>query len=145
MYCSECGSQVEGAKFCSNCGFQIKKPQPSNQTATVPVYEEDEVEESGARRPNPWLLSAFILFLIVAAITFWMSSTKVDLSSKTTGFTVDECYQIMVEAGAPEIIGTQVMCKMESDKGQESFDSYMVSFIEANATFQEQMKEVTGQ
>ena len=55
MFCSNCGSQlVEGAKFCSECGARVSRPEPEFRTfAGIDFSEPETVDKTFEAAPAP--------------------------------------------------------------------------------------------
>ena len=54
MFCSNCGSQlVEGAKFCSECGTRVSRPEPEFRTFPDIDFSEPEATRTFEKAPEP--------------------------------------------------------------------------------------------
>lgn len=54
MFCSNCGSQLaDGAKFCSECGAKVSRPEPEFRTFPNVDFSEPEATKTFEKAPEP--------------------------------------------------------------------------------------------
>ena len=54
MFCSNCGSQLaDGAKFCSECGARVSRPEPEFRTFADIDFSEPETTKTFEKAPEP--------------------------------------------------------------------------------------------
>lgn len=54
MFCSNCGSQLaDGAKFCSECGAKVSRPEPEFRTFPDVDFSEPEATKTFEKAPEP--------------------------------------------------------------------------------------------
>lgn len=101
MFCTECGSSVGGAKFCSECGAPANPDRPLSRTYT----ENYEEESSETTEGNSNALKALGVLLVIAAIVVfsWLriAPQNADSQAETVSDTTSSEVSAPVEEAAP--------------------------------------------
>lgn len=84
--------------------------------------------------------------LVVLGLLLGLSACQNRLDGSFTGpFTVQDCYDFMVSAGAPESDAVRMICNAKlQELGQDGFDSWMSDAISAAAQFNETYEKLLG-